>query len=112
MWIGLIGIGEVRPGDIMRRAAKIDRNQVAIVQALRQIGCSVLPLHTVGHGCPDLLAARHPVGNVLLEVKDGTLAPSRRRLTPDELAFHGSWLGPVYVVESADDAIKIMSGQK
>jgi len=96
----------------MRRAAKVDANQVAIASALRQIGCSVLHLHTIGRGCPDLLVGRHNCGNILLEIKDGSLSPSRRRLTEDELRFHGTWLGPIAVVDSIDSAIRAVTGQR
>ena len=40
----------------MRRAAAVDANQTAIIRALRKAGVSVQPLHTVGQGCPDIIA--------------------------------------------------------
>ena len=52
----------------MRRAAKVDQNQVAIVAALRKIGASVLHLHQLGKGTPDILVG-YRGRNVLLEVK-------------------------------------------
>ena len=39
----------------MRRAARIDRNQSEIVEALRKLGASVQPLHGAHDGIPDLL---------------------------------------------------------
>jgi hypothetical protein len=94
----------------MIRNAKVDANQKAIVAALRQIGCAVISLAPMGRGCPDLLVARHNCGNILLEVKDGKKPPSRRQLTPDELAFHGSWPGPIAVVDSVESAIRAIVG--
>lgn len=89
----------------MRRAAKVDQNQASIVQALRTVGCSVLPLHAVGHGCPDLLVAR--AGDmVLIEVKDGAKPPSARKLTPDQVEFHASWRGRIAVVTSVREALE------
>ena len=88
----------------MRRAARIDGNQTEIVQALRAAGATVQSLAAVGHGCPDLLVGMHGT-SYLMEVKDGSLAPSRRRLTPDEAAWHAMWQGHVAVVESAADAL-------
>lgn len=37
------------------RAAKVDKNQPEIVEALRAEGAVVQHLHAVGVGCPDLL---------------------------------------------------------
>lgn len=90
----------------MRLAARVDDNHGEIVEALRDIGCSVLSLAQLGKGCPDLLVARHNCGNLLLEVKDGRKPPSARRLTNDELKFHGSWQGPLAVVDSVESAIR------
>ena len=88
----------------MRRAAKVDDNQAEIVKALRKIGCSVQVLSSVGEGCPDLLVGYRGV-NYLLEVKDGSKPPSHRKLTPDQISWHGRWRGKVSVVGSVDEAI-------
>jgi hypothetical protein len=88
----------------MRRAARVDSNQSEIVAALRAVGVSVQPLHTVGKGCPDLLCGVRGT-NLLLEIKDGNKPPSARKLTPDEAAWHESWRGQVAIVESVDEAI-------
>ena len=92
----------------MRRAAKVDANQAEIVKALRQIGCSVEHLHSVGRGCPDLLCG-FKNNNYLLEVKDGNKPKSGRKLTPDQVVWHQSWRGRVYVVESVEQAIEIVN---
>ena len=94
----------------MRRASRVDANQDEIVQALRGIGCSVQLLHTVGKGCPDLLCG-YRGRNVLLEVKDGSKPPSKRKLTPDEQEWHDDWRGSVFVVKDIDDAINVVSSE-
>ena len=81
----------------MRRAAKIDANQTAVVQALRQLGATVQSLAAIGDGCPDLLVG-YRGQTLLLEVKDGSKPPSARRLTPDQLAWHGKWQGGALAV--------------
>lgn len=86
------------------RAARIDRNQLEIVEAVRKAGCSVQHLHTIGQGCPDLLIGIGAV-NLLWEVKDGLLPPSRRLLTSFELDWHRNWRGQVDIVESVEDAL-------
>ena len=88
----------------MRRAAKIDACQPEIVKALRSAGVSVQPLHTVGKGCPDLLVGVRGM-NLLMEVKDGSLPPSRRCKTPDQETWHADWRGQVCVVESVEQAL-------
>lgn len=87
------------------RAARIDANQPEIVEALREAGCSVQLLHMVGKGCPDLLVGWQGI-NCLVEVKDGSKPPSARKLTPDQVDWHGSWLGQVTVVCGVDEALK------
>lgn len=70
----------------MRRRAKRDANHAEIRDAFRAHGWIVEDLGHVGNGVPDLLIAKH--GRLLLvEVKDGTLRPSARRLSADEDAF-------------------------
>jgi hypothetical protein len=85
-------------------ARRVDANQRAIVAALRDVGASVEHLHTLGEGAPDLLVGFRGV-NTLLEVKDGSKPPSRRRLTPDEATWHAAWRGQVTVVETIDEAL-------
>lgn len=89
----------------------MDANQSEIVAALRKIGASVTPLHTVGGGVPDLLVGR--AGQTwLIEVKDGRKPPSDRRLTPDQVEWHAAWRGgPVAVVEDAGAALALITGQ-
>lgn len=93
----------------MRRAAKIDANQPEIVKALRQMGCTVQPLHTVGDGCPDLLVGAFGV-TLLIEVKDGTKPPSARKLTSDQEIWHRAWTGgPLVIVTDIEGAIRAVN---
>ena len=89
----------------MRRAARVDDNQVEIVKALRDAGASVQPLHSVGQGCPDLLVGYKGV-NLLMEVKDGKKVPSKRRLTNDQVMWHASWVGQACVVKNVEEALE------
>lgn len=86
----------------MRRAARTDSNQTAIVAAFRELGCSVFPLHQVGRGFPDLAVGCNGL-NLLIEVKDGSKRPSARRLTTDEQRFTEGWSGQVCIVASVED---------
>jgi Holliday junction resolvase len=91
----------------MRRAARIDEAHTEIVAGLRKMGCSVLSLHAVGDGCPDILCGFRGV-NLLLELKDGSKSPSRRELTPDELEFLVHWRGTAVVVKTLEEALEMM----
>lgn len=92
----------------MRRAARTDSNQAEIVCALRAVGVSVQPLHSVGQGCPDLLVGCAGV-NVLLEVKDSAQPPSKRQPTPDESLWHCEWQGQVATVTNIAEAIVVVT---
>ena len=91
----------------MRRAARIDRNQPEIVEALRKLGASVQPLHTAHDGIPDLLVG-YQGANFLLEVKDGTKPPSARKLTLCQIQWHQQWAGQAAIVTCLADAIAIL----
>jgi hypothetical protein len=43
---------------------------------------------------------------MLMEIKDGSLPPSHRRLTPDQVKWHTEWKGwRVAVVTSVEEAL-------
>lgn len=86
------------------RAAKIDANQPEIIAALRKVGASVQPLHTVGQGCVDLLVG-YRGANHCLEIKDGSKPPSARELTDDQIEWHLNWRGHAMVVNTVDEAL-------
>ena len=71
----------------MRRRARVDSNQASIVETLRGVGAKVEFLAPLGRGVPDLLVAFRGQWYVV-EFKDGALAPSRRKLTSFERAWH------------------------
>lgn len=95
----------------MTYARRVDANQAAIVKAMRKLGATVQPLHTVGKGCPDLLVGWRQQ-NLLMEVKDGAKPPSARELTPDEREWIASWRGPVFIVNSPLEAVNFLQGIK
>jgi hypothetical protein len=79
------------------RAAKVDGNHAAIVDAYRRAGYLVLSLARQGAGCPDLLTFRADEGLRLREVK-----MPKGKLRRQQEAFQAKgW--PVDVVRSIDD---------
>ena len=93
-----------------KSAKRVDVNQPEIVRALRDVGASVVDLHELGDGVPDLLVGRLDTSvfpararNVLMEVK----ADDKAKLTEDEKTFHSAWRGEkVYVVRSVREALR------
>ena len=98
-------------GASMRRAARTDANHSDIVAALRAIGATVTSTAAVGSGFVDVVAGYRGV-NYLLEIKDGSKPPSARKLTDDELKWHQDWRGQAHVVETVDQAIKVVTGNE
>ncbi len=86
----------------MRRAARVDRNQAALVAALRAVGASVTPTHFVGRGFPDLVVGLGGA-NFLLEVKTPV-----GELTQDEADFIARWRGQIAVVRTIDEALAVL----
>lgn len=95
----------------MRRAARVDQNQELIVKALRACGASVQSIAAAGDGVPDLLVGWRGQ-NLLVECKNGENVPSKRRLTPDQVKWHGEWRGQVCVVESVEEALALVSAKE
>ena len=92
----------------MRRAARTDQNHEEIVKALRDVGATVQSLAAVGHGVPDLLVGFRGQ-TILIEVKDAKQPPSKRRLTEDQIRWHGAWCGgPVAVVDGIEAALRVL----
>jgi Holliday junction resolvase len=96
----------------MRRASKIDSNQIQVVSALRSAGATVQSLAAVGKGVPDLLVG-HQGQTFLIEVKDGQKAPSARQLTEDQVKWHKEWKGGLLAIaEGPEQALKIIGAIK
>ena len=92
----------------MRRAARVDKNHEDIVQALRAAGATVQSLATVGSGVPDLLVGFRKQ-TFLVEIKNGEASPSEKKLNPAQIIWHYNWNGgPLAVVESVDEALKLI----
>jgi hypothetical protein len=83
----------------VRRAARVDGNQQAIIDTLRALGCSVHDTSKLGGGFPDLCIAIDGHQTLLAEIK----MPGGR-LTPDQKRFHASWKGKVVILTSVVDA--------
>lgn len=92
-------------------AKRADKNQPVIVRAFRQLGCSVTHTHEVGHGFVDIVVGVDGF-NALVEIKDGSKPPSRRKLTPDESDWHALWRGQKCIIESVDQVFLFVQAMK
>lgn len=75
-----------------------DANEKEIVEALRQVGCSVRTLSA--KGLPDILCAMRGK-NFLLEVKG-----KNGKLTPAQEETIRNWMGEIHVVRTPEEALK------
>lgn len=91
----------------MRRDARTDGNHSAVITAFRKCGVSVLSLAPLGGGVPDLLCACAN-GMWLVEVKDGSLPPSQRKLNDLQVEWHSKWPQKVFVVTDAAQVPEIV----
>lgn len=87
---------------------RVDANQKALVDLWRKMGATVLILSAVGKGCPDVLVGFNGK-NALVEIKDGTKAPSQQKLTEWEQQFHDEWEGQVCIVKNVEQAIELIN---
>jgi hypothetical protein len=96
----------------MSRAKKVDANQAEIVQTFRDLRADVAITSSAGNGFPDLVvqyrypSRRHRRETLLVEVKDGSKSPSRRKLTPEQEIFHAQFL--CYIVETVKDVYELL----
>lgn len=90
----------------MRAYAKKDANHVEVVTQLRKIGATVLDIATLKNCCDIVVGYRGK--NYLFEIKDPKKTKSQKKLTDGEVKFHDNWRGQVCVIETLDDAMKVM----
>jgi hypothetical protein len=81
---------------------RADKNQQEIVDALRDIGVSVLILSQVGGGCPDLMIGWRGK-NYLLEVKS-----ENGELRPGQVEFFDTWKGRAFIVRSVEETLELL----
>jgi len=87
---------------------KTDANHKEIMDGCRMVpSLSVFSTHMVGKGFPDIVIGYKGI-NYLVEIKDGKKMKSQKKLTDDEIKFHGSWNGQIIVAENLDDILRML----
>ncbi len=85
----------------MRYAARVDRNQSVIIDALEKVGATVEPIRSTHGGCPDLLVGFQG-RNYLIECK----VPTEGRLSEIQKVWRDNWSGgKPFVIKTVDDVI-------
>lgn len=84
------------------RKGKPDANQSAIIEAYEILGCSVVDLHAVGFGTPDLLVSFGHCIDQLVEVK----VKSGRLLGSQKQFFEAHRGRRPIVVRTIDDVVR------
>ena len=92
---------------VKRWAKRVDENQADVVKELRSYGVTVQSLAEVGGGCPDILCGWMDQSFVF-EIKNPEQPKSGRKLTRDEDQWIKAWRGQVAVIETAEEALRIM----
>jgi len=85
---------------------RVDSNQAVIVAVLRAAGASVVDLHEVGKGCPDVLVGFLDK-NYLIEIK----APGGK-FTDAEVKFAENWRGQVDTARTPSEALAIIGAEE
>lgn len=89
----------------MRRAARKDSNHQEVMDHIISLGWTVFDL--AKYGAPVDLAigkfGRYGLG-ALVEIKDGSKPPSKRKLTKEGEDLFKRWEGPIFIFTSPDDA--------
>lgn len=97
-----------------RYARRTDGNHAAILAAMRRVGAWVVDTSRVGNGFPDAMVWHR--GSVhMIEIKDGSLPPSRRHLTLAEQLFHeaSAFHGvPVHIITTETEVLALLGAER
>ena len=86
---------------------RVDGTQKEIVEGLGKLGMDVYSTAMVSNGFPDICVFWRG-DSWVLELKNGNLPPSKRKLTPDERKFWLGFKGRGGIVHSLDEAVKLI----
>lgn len=89
-------------GTASRYKARTDANQSEIVKALENAGATVVKLHKVGAGVPDLMVGYLGTTS-LIEVKT-----IKGKLNPKQQAWHEWWDGQADIARTPEEAVGII----
>lgn len=88
---------------------RVDTNQAELMAEARRLHAEVQSIAPIGHGCPDLLLAFCGQWHVI-EIKDGSKPPSKRRLRESQMEWHRRFDAPVWIWENVEDVRRDLKG--
>lgn len=88
----------------MRRAARLDSNHGDVRIHLERHGWTTRSTAPLGDDFPDIIAARQQF-TALVEVKDGSKPPSKRKLSEGQQRFRDTWPGVVITALTPEHAL-------
>lgn len=91
----------------MRRAAKVDHTQKAIVDALKRVGVQV---EVIGKPVDLLVCCRGVTSLVEVKNPERTSNQPQSRWTRAQVEFIARWPGTIHVVETPEQAIAAVTG--
>ncbi len=83
-----------------------DGNHKEIKEELEKYGFSVHDAANLGDSFPDLVVAFQGITG-LIEVKDGSKVPSKRKLSEGQIEFQQRWKGYIDTVINTKDCLKL-----
>jgi hypothetical protein len=86
------------------RAARVDDNQRAIIEALERVGVSV---EVIGKPLDLLCCVRGET--LVLEVKN---PDGRDRITKEQAEFIARWPGRILIARTPEEAVRLVLGEK
>ena len=89
----------------MRRDCRPDANHKEISNTFVRLGWSVLDIHQIPNSA-DILVGKWN-HSIVIEIKDGSKPPSKRKLTPGEIRFRDRWRGDYRIVTCQQDVLDI-----
>lgn len=93
--------------------AKKDANHNAIVDVLKKTNTWYADMSGVGFGMPDLIVACDQETLHFWEIKNRATSYGKRGLNPKQIAWANDSQGPpVYIIESVDDAVRFINGER
>lgn len=93
----------------MRYGARTDKNQAAIIDALKKVGVAV---EIIGKPVDLLICCRGETSLMEIKNPDRTSDAPESRLTKDQIEFIDRWPGKIHIVRSEEEAVRAALGEK
>ena len=93
----------------MRRAARADTTQAAIIDALKRVGVSV---EVIGKPVDLILCCRGITSLMECKTPRPTSVGGAHGLTKDQVEFIARWPGQIFVASTPEEAVRMVLGER